>query len=164
MIQRIQSLFLLVGAGLHILFFFIVFWTAQTNISESSESKIIKMSVYQVVEYSKDENAELNSEIQIFPLILNIVIIALALITIFLFKNRVLQNKLCRLLILLNTGLIVLLIFAHGKVKESILDSYVANFDYIGISLPILGLILFFITGRTIMKDEKKIRSVDRLR
>lgn len=164
MIQRIQSLLLFVAAVFHVMFFFVNLWEADVRLTGEPD-KIIKMSVYQIVTSSKVDGAVIKIEDQIIPLLINILLIALSLVTIFLFKNRMLQNKFCRLLILFEAGLIVFLFFAFDKVKSSIVaTSFTDKIHYAQIAIPVVALILIFIAGKAIMKDENKVRSVDRIR
>jgi hypothetical protein len=84
----------------------------------------------------------------------------LALVTIFLFKNRKFQLRLCSLSILITCILIALLFFmadTMGEPGERI--HYLA-----GSYLPLLQLLFLFLSTRFIKKDEELVRSADRLR
>src|SRR6187402_3327813 len=99
MIQRKQTLFLLAVAIISILMFFMPFIKIVEGVQETPLSLL-----------SFDQ---LNSQVFIL-LILNVLVLFLSFMTIFLFKNRVLQYKLASSLILLNvfiTGLFFLLTF-----------------------------------------------------
>ena len=65
---------------------------------------------------------------------------------------------------MLSAGVIAFIIFSIDEVKETISVDFMESLNYVQIALPVLGLVLFFIAGRMIMRDEKKVRSVDRLR
>jgi len=86
----------------------------------------------------------------------------LALITIFLFKNRKLQFKLCILGIVLSAGIIVLeYYFVETFKKENLI---VSGTYQLGALLPILMIILLILASRGIYRDDKLVKSVDRLR
>jgi succinate-acetate transporter protein len=85
----------------------------------------------------------------------------LALITIFLFKNRKLQFVLNRLNILLN--LILLGIFVYRILNLSGGTEIVSE-KGIGVILPIISIVLLVLANRAIKKDEDLVKSVDRLR
>jgi len=84
----------------------------------------------------------------------------LALITIFLFKNRKLQFVLNRINILINLFLIGLLVYnllilsGQNKVSEKGLTLFI----------PILLVLLLVFANKAIHKDENLVKSVDRLR
>lgn len=81
------------------------------------------------------------------------------LITIFLFRNRPLQTK-------LTFAGIAVVAFAVGYgVYELFTDSAasLATPD-VGVALPVLAIVFSFLAQRFIKKDEKLVRSADRLR
>ncbi|NAS32486.1 DUF4293 family protein [Flavobacteriaceae bacterium R38] len=84
----------------------------------------------------------------------------LAMITIFLFKNRKLQFVLNRLNIILN--FILLGIF----VVRSLSISGESNISEkgIGMLLPIISIVFLVLANKAIKKDEDLVKSVDRLR
>ena len=94
--------------------------------------------------------------------VLNIVILALAVVCIFLFKKRKLQYRIANLLALLNVLLLIILLFTDlikveelisGK-KQILWPSY----------LPIVSMFCAFLAGIFIKKDENLVRSADRIR
>src|SRR5688500_7313059 len=86
----------------------------------------------------------------------------LALLTIFLFKNRKLQFKLCILGIFLSIGIIALeYFFVESFKKENLI---VSGTYQLGALLPIVMVLLFIFASRAIYRDEKLVKSVDRLR
>jgi glucan phosphoethanolaminetransferase (alkaline phosphatase superfamily) len=93
--------------------------------------------------------------------ILFIIIPVLALITIFLFKNRILQLRLVAALIIL----IVLSIVSSGYYVSVALSKYEATFTPgVKMVLPVILLILSILAYRGIKKDELLVKSYDRLR
>lgn len=84
---------------------------------------------------------------------------ALSLAAIFLFKNRKLQMNLSLVAILATVvGLVLALIFFFGDAAHN-----QAAFG-LGFILPVLTIVFAFLGWRNIKKDEKLVRSMDRLR
>ena len=97
--------------------------------------------------------------------LLVIIIIALgllAMINLFLFKNRKLQFKLAVFGTIFSIGFIFLeYIRVEGFKKTNAIQS---GSYQIGALLPILMVIFFFLAARGIYKDERLIKSMNRLR
>lgn len=83
-------------------------------------------------------------------------------ITIFLYKNRKLQKTLCFLGIVFSI-VIVVLEFLHVNDLKSSLD-FRENRWMVGALLPILMIFLFMLAYSGIRKDEKLVKSLERLR
>lgn len=145
MIQRIQSIFLLLAS----ITFFLQF---VFNFATSSEST---QGVFSDKIYNISDN----------PILLGLAILggAIALLAIFLFRNRPLQLRLSYLVIVLCILLPVLafvLVLTEGKA----LPTGVEINEGIAIFLPIPGLITTFLATKYINKDNKLVKSMDRLR
>ena len=91
-----------------------------------------------------------------FLLILTVASMVLSTITIFLFKNRRQQMQLCLLGILISVGLIVLYILQMNKLVKPVLALFCA--------LPFLVLTGYYMAYRDIRKDERLVKSLDKLR
>ena len=87
---------------------------------------------------------------------------ALALISIFLFNNRKQQLLMGRFAIIANViGIILVLVFLYqdgAQAGEAVVD------EQLGVGLPILFIVFALLAQRGISKDEKLVRSADRLR
>ena len=86
-----------------------------------------------------------------------------ALFTIFQFKKRMLQIKLCSFIYLLLSAILVCYYLAI-KSNNSLLSEADKGDFLIGFYMPVLGIIFNFLAIRFIRKDEALVRSVDRLR
>jgi len=98
-----------------------------------------------------------------FLLVILIILLGiLAIICIFLFKNRKLQFRLSVL------GVILSLIFVfleYVKVEDFKKEKSIVSGSYqLGALLPILMVIFFVLAARGIYKDEKLVKSLNRLR
>lgn len=94
----------------------------------------------------------------------------LPLYTIFIYKKRELQVRLCRLIILLNALFLGLVyIYYESDILSVILEAEheVQTLDMaycIGMAFPLVNLVLEFFAIRGIKKDIELLKSVDRLR
>lgn len=89
-----------------------------------------------------------------------------ALTAILLYKNRSLQIKIGKLLILLIAFQIAAVVMYSDTVKSAIglpLEEIVVSFN-VGAVIPILSLISSYLAVHFIKKDDKLVRSADRLR
>lgn len=89
--------------------------------------------------------------------------VLLSLITIFVFKNRPLQGKLTGLGILSAVLLLALAVIASQSVRSAVPEGGSVSFGLGWIS-PVAGMLLLWLAGRAIRKDENLVRSMDRLR
>lgn len=83
-----------------------------------------------------------------------------ALVSIFLFKNRGLQMRLALLTIVLS----ILLFVVAGLLVMTEQQGTAEYEESFGVALPILALIFGILANRFIQKDDKLVRSMDRLR
>jgi len=154
MIQRIQSIFLfLASIAIALVFFF----PLANFFSENYSVQFWVTGIIKHTEFSDNVN------ISSLPLLIIVPFIALlSFITIFLYKNRKIQLKLIKFNILLNIILIALYFFYFINNIEEITF---ANADYLeGSFFPLISLVFFILAFRAIRKDEKLVRSADRLR
>jgi len=151
MIQRIQSLFLLLVLIISTCMFFLPI------AGFISDTYILKATgLVKTIITAKD--------IPFDGRLLMIFIPGLALMSLFIifrYKNRVLQIKLCRIGILINVVIIVL-IFYFADMLEKELSSQ-AQYK-VGAVLPLLSVIFLYLAVSAIRKDEKLVKSTDRLR
>lgn len=154
MIQRIQTLFLLLSAVLIFLVF--MFPLSELLVNEN----LIYIFRYRGI-YEMADNAEILM-IPSMPLaILFGIVLIINMISIFLFKNRMLQMRLSIVNIMLMLGSIGLAYFyihtAFNELGTSVQFSFVATF-------PLISAILTYMAFRRIKKDEKLVKSLDRIR
>ncbi len=139
MLQRLQSIWLLLAAGFNAITFRFPFYSG---------------------DWSKDILpgfiVELNARTTIWLTILTALTAALAFVTIFLFGNRKLQLKLVYLGIFLSVALLTIYIIEMGNFLSGNVAIWAVFY------FAILG--CFILAARGILKDEKLIKSMDRLR
>ena len=152
MIQRIQTIFLLISLFLVGLMFNLKFAEILTN----SEIYIFNFNEIKLI--AEKEVIYLST----LPIIILIVIIELLLLlTVLLYKKRMLQIRLCIVNIVLSLGLSGLIFYYVKFVSKQLNAEYQLN---IAIVLPVITAIFLFLALRYIAKDEALVRSVDRLR
>lgn len=145
MIQRIQSVWLLLAALLNAGLFFFDIYHAHVLING--------VDTLQRIYVSGDFGL----------LILALVTVLLPAIAIFLFKNRKQQRSLVLLGIVANIGFIALELMKVANFNSK--TPAPANGSYwIGAVLPVISVIFLFMALSGIRKDEKLIKSLDRLR
>lgn len=153
MIQRIQTLYLLLGLALGVAMAFFPYANVfvGSDFAHLYTTKIVSSSSF------------LSPEgIFYIGMALNGILVLGMLIAIFLFKNRILQMRVNAFLFLLNAGLIAFILFFPDRIVKSLGGS--VNYVFPGVVFPIVLLILLIIANRAIKKDELKVRAADRLR
>lgn len=147
MIQRIQSLYLLLAAAAGAAALSFDLWKATLTNSTNP--------VY------------VNASSNYLLFVLYIIIILLSLATIFLFKKRKLQFRLTIFNILFGFGALGYQYYVVQQTANKLSSGGVSivSASYLPASfLPIVVIILLFLAVRGIYKDEKLIKSLDRLR
>ena len=136
MIQRIQSFYLLLAAGISAgLIFVFHLWITNEDVKVFAIDEPIYFGMFLASAF-------------------------LSLVSIFNFKKRKSQFMLGRLNIILNFILLGLLVYQSLNVSGEALVSEKG----IGIFLPILSIVLLALANKAIKKDEDLVKSVDRLR
>jgi 4-hydroxybenzoate polyprenyltransferase len=141
MIQRIQSVWLLLAGIAGLLTYRLPLW--QGKLQDGSVKRFLGP-----------------ESLLLFTLI--VVVSLLAFFTIFLFKDRGRQKGLALIGALLSICIVVLEFFLVEDFKKDL--NLAASSWQIGAVLPILMIILFIMARSGIVKDEKLVKSLDRLR
>lgn len=140
MIQRQQTLWLLLATAAAVLTFMFPFATG--------EELVVKTAMKQPVEIIAGNN--------FFTLLLTIATIGISSVTIFMFKDRKLQMRLCLLGILVSVLILVLYIMHMRKL--------ITSTPALWAILPVVVIASYFMAFRNIRKDEKLVKSLDKLR
>lgn len=151
MIQRIQSLYLFLAAvALSLIFFFPL-----ANLSNNQDVIVFNISGFSrfsILEHTPT-----------WPLMaLNIISIILTLVVIGVFKKRLLQIRLTRIALMLNLGFIALMYFVYGDHLAKQIKMEI-NYE-LGSVLPLIALVFHVLAMYAINKDERIIKSIDRIR
>lgn len=162
MIQRIQTVFLFLVSVLHIVLFFVPFWVASNPLGVNI---LLDAAGIDGANLSTVKNLVLGNGMNSMNItIINCIVIFGALVTIFLYNNRLMQIKITRFLMAVVVVLLAAMVWSAEKVKGNI-DGlrFDANYSF-GIIIPVISLILLFLAAKRIRHDENLVRSADRLR
>lgn len=161
MIQRIQTVYLtLAFAAMALLF---AFPLAQF-FAENGAYVFSVTGLKNMVPLAPGEMPVFRSVIFLPIVIVAVAIGLLDLYTIFQYKNRALQVKLTNIAVLLTIAFIMGIFFLYIpfiEKKINIVPDYRKAF---GIYLPLVALVFEVMANRAIKRDEKLVRSADRLR
>lgn len=152
MIQRIQSLYLLLAAAFMSLTLFMPIATF-----------VVDGQTYELTAFSLTCGEISQSTIWLG--IILVIATALPLITIFLFKRRTLQIRLCAVEVVLLIGSLVLVALYYWLTSR-LFEGLVIDHRQFGWAapMPIVALVLSYLASRAIFKDEVLVRSLDRIR
>lgn len=158
MIQRIQTLFLMLAFIASVLLFtrlpIAIFQLPEAGVSVP----LNLISSYQNPETSQDTFTNIN----VIPLIILAAMVALlSIVPVFLYKNRPLQLRLTMFGFLTNVILIIVMFFTADEMQNLLKTQ--AKYKF-GAILPIISLILIILASKAIRKDERLVKSADRLR
>ncbi len=147
MIQRIQSIFLLVAIAFQVWLLKVNFYNAMVN------SNDVYYSIWQSINMVSNE-----IHTNLIHIALQFILIGLTLVTLFNFKNRKQQMKFCLYLIL---GTILSFVFCLYNLYTTNYSEYHFSFGTYLISLVV---ILYISAYFFIKKDDELVKSADRLR
>lgn len=143
MIQRIQSLWLLLAALLVLGLFLLPSFTGRVEGVEASV-------------YATGIKLKTGGQQNLLLLMSTLMAAVISLVNIFNYRNRSLQKRIA----ILNMLLLVLLLFWYFQLGKTLEASKIG----IGIFLPMAAILFSFLAIKGIQFDEKLIRSADRLR
>lgn len=163
MIQRVQTIYLLIVVVL----LACLFGLASVSYATAEQNVVLLASGL----HAEPQSAQVSGAIDFastWPLTaLTLLAGVMALLSIFLFKRRMLQIRLCAVNIVLLLGLQVMLPLLGRALKTAYFgvnaDSVMQQWHLPAV-FPVVGAILTFLALRAIGRDEALVRSLDRLR
>jgi hypothetical protein len=158
MIQRIQSVFLLIAFISSVLLFF--FPLAGIY----GDTSTYLFFVYKFQNMVPGDTSLFNNMAVIPLAVINAGTAGLVAVSIFMYKNRVLQMRLVRFGIFLDIILIALVFFVYAGIIERTLFVTPDYMSEAGIYFPLAALVFLILANRSIVRDERMVRSIDRLR
>jgi hypothetical protein len=156
MLQRIQTLYLIVVIISSAALFFLPL------ISFVSDLFYLKLYLYEFRNLTPDSEIQFSLTTVLPMLVINAAVIVLAVFTISKFKNRILQVRLVRFTLLLSILMIVGIFVLYPNIVMNNTEA-ISEFE-VGAYIPIINLLFLFLANRSILKDEKLVRSMDRIR
>ena len=158
MLQRIQSVYLAVVALASALLFFFPLANYYNDLHGN-----YKFFIYGIKCMDPDPKV-LFSVFFTFPLIfLAAVSFIFSVATIFLYKNRFLQLRICAFNMIDNIVLIMVIFFFYGTRIQAMTQTE-PDYNYIGMILPLVSIVFLILSNRAIRKDQALVKSADRLR
>ena len=180
MIQRIQSVWLVLAVCCIALCF--MFPVAQYKLDIASTQQTVEARLDLVPKSNPDMLEQMqnidpvvtfsqrDSDFHTWPLVaLAVLAVVVALVSIFLYANRMRQMRIVAVAFLLNVAYVFLLFFwavdAYGKTVMKYMQCADLQVTwYVGAYAPIVSLVLLILAHRAIKRDEAKVRAADRLR
>lgn len=160
MIQRIQSVFLLLVAAIMVAVQFLPIWA---DINADKSERVVMTSISVIYAQADDfGNFTPISEKPVYLIFLGSIAAAVALFSIFQYQNRLTQMKLGALNSLLMGGFIGLSYYFSVK-AENMIPGTQGQFQ-IGFFIVAAALLFNALANRFIRKDEKLVRDADRIR
>lgn len=158
MIQRIQSLLLLAVAGISAALFFVPLSEKAGAADATGISSINTLNINEVTSKVGDTFTSLSTNYGI--MVLNLLILTAALYTIFLYKNRPAQMRMCMLAgVFAAIELILVFYYSEEMEVKTARAHYLA-----GVYLIAVQVFLLLASRRAIRKDEMLVRAADRIR
>lgn len=160
MIQRIQTIFLLIVGVAMLAFLFAPVW----NKSDTSTGQSYTQTAF-YLEQVPAENTSAQLEYMPYAIagFLGIIATILAFVAIALYKKRMVQMMLCTVNSLVMGSAMGLSAYWATQADGNLLAGITGNYQY-GLFLPAIALVFNSLATRFIRKDEKLVRSMDRLR
>lgn len=159
MIQRIQSVFLLIMALSMSVMLFVPIWV-KGNPDTEEMVILTAFNLTQTKGLVQDVVAQGSS---IYIALLVILSIGVSVFSIFQFKNRLLQMKLGALNSLFGMGAVLTSLYFTNQGAE-LLDPQIAGEYKLGFFVPIIALVFNSLANRFIKRDEKLVQSANRMR
>jgi Domain of unknown function (DUF4293) len=156
MIQRVQSIFLFLIGVLMTLMLFFPLWSKQ-NADETVQLTTLKLTYLRQAETVSEQTA-------VYVGILIFVSISLAFISLFSFKNRMMQIKLNLLNVIILVVITSVASYLSVVVGQALFAPEVKGSFNWTFYIPTVCVLLISLSNHFIRKDEKLVRSIDRLR
>ncbi|HLO92650.1 MAG TPA: DUF4293 domain-containing protein [Lentimicrobium sp.] len=158
MLQRIQSVYLAIAS---LALITVYFFPLASFLSDISYAQFF---ITHIVSLTPGAEIPVKNS-TIMPLgVFNGIIAAILLLTIFLYKRRLYQSRMVKLCILMTIILVALVFFVYSPLLTRALATEADYTDNFGLYLILISLVMQILANRGIMKDERLVRSADRLR
>lgn len=158
MIQRIQSIYLLLVA---VIAFLVIFLNPNyARFDKNGEATYAELR-YTSTHLYKGSEPPVSVSKWINVLVIGGLFVG-SLFAIFLFKKQELQKKLAIYLALLSALLLLIMVLDYNTMSQQYKDN--VNYPGIWSVLPLISVVLCFMAWRGIRKDESLLKSMDRIR
>ncbi len=164
MIQRWQTLFLILVVIANLLIFNFNLWSGEAVNEKGNVTEEVVLDALSIQYQSSSEEKSDSSDSVIWLTSLTIIATIAALVAILLFNNRRLQLRISRLGMLLEAALIALIFFYVDTAQSHFVNDMSKSGYEFGVFLPMIGVVGFFIANILIIRDERLVKSAERLR
>lgn len=168
MIQRVQSVYLVVAIVMNVILLFAPFMIAESPQGAEPAEQLIVEGAKTLYAASEEGAAALEMNLERYNyLSLSIALLTsfLLLVVIFMFKQRLKQVMFCRLALLLEAAILAAMLLYDVPAAKDLMENAPDDYTYqYGIVFPIIALLFIFMAIRAIMADERLVRSADRIR
>ncbi len=158
MIQRIQTLYLILVALACVLLFFFPLALYYDEMQGN-----YKFFIYGVTAMDPEPRVIFPSLFALPLVVITVFSFLLSVLTIFLYRKRLLQIRLCAFNLLATIVLIMVIFFFYAS-KIRTMTGIEPEYSYLGMGLPLVSLVLLILANQAIRKDEALVKSTDRLR
>ncbi len=158
MIQRIQSVYLFIAFLALVVFYFFPIASFLSDLS------YFKFYITHLQALTPGVESPISRNL-ILPLaVFNGIIALISLMAIFLYKKRIFQSRMVKLAILMNVILIALIFFVYSPLISKATGAEADYADNFGVYISLISIVMLVLANRGIMRDEKLVRSANRLR
>ncbi len=157
MIQRIQTLFLIGAAIISVSLFFLPLSEVKVTHPDGTND-LLTVTLMEIK--SESGSKEVPANISYSMLIVNLLVLAGTMVTIFMYKNRQAQIRLTSI----TTLLLIVLIILIFRSSDSVAGVGGPPLYLTGVYLIAVQAFLYILARRAIRKDELLVRSADRIR
>lgn len=165
MIQRLQTLFLILAIAANGFMYTLDCWSATATNDKDQVIEQLNLDLIHFHYTTELSGKGSTSYTNTWLIALHSLSTFLGVGAIFLFRNRPLQLKISRFAMLIETGLLVLLFFYIDGAAQDYFTNSISYSSYeAGVFLPIVSVVGFFLANVFIMRDERLVRSAERLR
>ncbi len=158
MLQRIQTIYLAIVAIACVMIFFFPLANYYNEIQGN-----YKLFIYGIRCMDPEPKVLFPNYFTIPLIFLVVASLIFTVSTIFLFKNRPLQIRLCAFNMLTNIVLIMVIFFFYAT-RVKTMTQIEPEYNYTGMVLPLVSLLFLIFSNQAIRKDEALVRGADRLR
>ena len=158
MIQRIQTIYLFIAAACSAALFFFPVASFLSDITYQ------KLYIVGLVNLAPGEQAAISRSLVLPLAVIGSLMFILALTAILLYKKRDMQLRLVKFGILSTIVMIAGIFFLYSPLIEKKLAIVPDYTGEIGIYFPLITLVFFILANRAITRDDKLVKSLDRLR
>ncbi|MGM0612357.1 MAG: DUF4293 domain-containing protein [Bacteroidota bacterium] len=155
MIQRIQTVYMFLGVLVTATIFIVPIANFGIVNGELLQYKLMNFDSIFVLGMKKQE--------LFTPVITNWLTGILLVVNIFLYKDRKLQKRILMIIVVINLGTLGSAFYVADQIESLAKVSAQASYQ-IGIYLPLVNMILLVLANNAIRKDDKLVKSADRLR